>query len=156
MRDTLTSARSAIARARASLTCDGRGQGLVEFALVFPILILLLLAIFDAGRLVFAYNDITNAARVGARVAIVDQTGNVARDATIAQATSLGLANADVSITYLASDLGAPCATPYQLGCVAQVDVSFDWQAITPVIGNIIGPVSVSTETRMPIERVYP
>jgi len=141
---------------RRALVHDARGQGLVEFALIFPILIVLLLAIFDAGRLVFAYNDITNAARVGARVAIVDQTGGVARDATIAQATSLGLSNADVNVSYLSSDLSASCATPYQLGCVAQVDVTFDWQAITPVIGNIIGPISVSTETRMPIERVYP
>jgi Flp pilus assembly protein TadG len=147
--------RKAIIHAR-DLVAGSRGQGLVEFALIFPILILLLLAIFDAGRLVFAYNDITNAARVGARVAIVDQTGSVARDATIAQATSLGLANTDVTVSYLASDLKGPCATPYQLGCVAQVDVTFDWQAITPVIGNIIGPVSVSTQTRMPIERVYP
>ena len=104
----------------------------------------------------FAYNDITNAARVGARVAIVDQTANVARDATIAQATSLGLSNADVTVTYLAPDLSGPCDTPYDLGCIAQVDVTFDWTAITPVIGNVIGPVSVSTESRMPIERVYP
>jgi hypothetical protein len=35
----------------------------VEFALVFPLLMLLIVAIFDGGRLVFAYNDITNAAR---------------------------------------------------------------------------------------------
>ena len=148
--------RSAFTQARGALTSDGRGQGLVEFALIFPILILLLLAIFDAGRLVFAYNDITNAARVGARVAIVDQTADVARDATIAQATSLGLSGGDVTVTYLSSDLSGPCDTPYQLGCVAQVDVTFDWTAITPVIGNVIGPVSVSTETRLPIERVYP
>ena len=143
-------------RARDAVIGNSRGQGLVEFALIFPILILLLLAIFDAGRLVFAYNDITNAARVGARVAIVDQTGNVARDATIAQATSLGLADTDVTVSYLASDLKSPCVTPYQLGCIAQVDVTFDWEAITPVIGNIIGPVSVSSQTRLPIERVYP
>ena len=35
---------------------------------------MLLLAIFDLGRAVFAYNDITNAAREGARLAIVNQT----------------------------------------------------------------------------------
>lgn len=133
-----------------------RGQGLVEFALIFPVLILLLLAIFDVGRLVFAYNDITNAARTGARVAIVDQTGNVARDTTINQATSLGLTNADVTVTYRKPDLSADCVAPYKLGCIAEVDVRFDWRAITPIIGNILGPITVSTETRMPIERVFP
>jgi Flp pilus assembly protein TadG len=133
-----------------------RGQALVEFALIFPILLLLIVGIFDAGRLVFAYNDITNAARVGARVAIIDQTPNVARDATIAQATSLGLANGDVTISYLEPDLSGPCPAPYDLGCVAQVEVEFSWQAITPIVGNILGPIAVSTESRMPIERVYP
>jgi Flp pilus assembly protein TadG len=133
-----------------------RGQGLVEFALVFPILIVLLLAIFDAGRLVFAYNDITNASRVGARVAIVDQSSGLAADATINQATSLGLTSGDVTVSYLEPDLSGTCPAPYALGCVAQVEVSYDWQAITPVIGNILGPVTVTTRTRMPIERVYP
>ena len=136
---------------------DGaRGQGLVEFALVFPVLIVLLLAIFDVGRLVFAYNDITNAARVGARTAIVNQTSGAARTATINQATSLGLTNANVTVTYLKPDLGSACPAPYYLGCVAQVSVTFDWEAITPIIGNVIGPMTLTTESRMPIERVYP
>jgi Flp pilus assembly protein TadG len=133
-----------------------RGQGLVEFALIFPIMILLIVAIFDAGRLVFAYNDITNAARAGARVAIVNQGSGVAAATTVQQATSLGLSAADVTVSYLTSDLGAACAAPYDLGCVAEVSVTFDWRAITPLIGSLIGPVSLTTETRMPIERVFP
>ena len=44
-----------------------KGQALVEFALVFPIIVLLLLAMFDAGRAVFIYNGRTNAAREGVR-----------------------------------------------------------------------------------------
>jgi hypothetical protein len=133
-----------------------RGQGLVEFALVFPILILLLIAVFDMGRLVFAYNDITNAARSGARVAIVDQTNGVAQTATINQATSLGLKPADVTVDYLKSDLSGPCTSPKELSCVAHVKVKFAWRAITPIIGSIVGPVTVTSESRMPIERIYP
>ena len=117
---------------------------------------LLLVAIFDAGRLVFAYNDITNAARVGARVAIVNQGSGVAEAATISQATSLGLSSSDVTVTYLQPDLSGSCASPYALGCVAEVSVQFDWAAITPIIGNVIGPVTITTESRMPIERVFP
>lgn len=132
------------------------GQGLVEFALVFPILMLILIAVFDLGRLVFAYNDITNAARSGARVAIVNQTAGVAQSATISQATSLGLASGDVTINYRKADLSAACPSPYQLGCVAEVEVQFAWTAITPIIGNIVGPVTVTSRSRMPIERIYP
>jgi hypothetical protein len=117
---------------------------------------LVLIAVFDLGRLVFAYNDITNAARAGARVAIVDQTPNLAQTATINQATSLGLKPADVTVDYLKGDLSGPCPTPRQLGCVAHVKVKFDWQAITPIIGSVVGPVTVTSESRMPMERIYP
>jgi Flp pilus assembly protein TadG len=133
-----------------------RGQGLVEFALVFPILMLLLVALFDAGRLVFAYNDISNAARAAVRVAIVDQGGTHARDTAIAQATGIALGTTDVTVSYLTSDLSGACSTPYKIGCVAKVRTQYAWQAITPIIGNLLGPVTVSSETTMPIERVFP
>ena len=44
-----------------------RGQSLVETAVVFPILILLLAAIIDFGRAFDTYIVLTNAAREGAR-----------------------------------------------------------------------------------------
>ncbi len=138
---------------------DRKGQALVEFALVFPVMMLILLALFDVGRLVFAYNDITNAARSGARVAIVNQGSNVARDATVNQATSLDLQTSDVSVAYLDHHAGGPCSTggaPLEVGCLVRIQVTFDWTAITPVVGNVLGPITVTTETTMPIERVYP
>ena len=48
-----------------------RGQTLVEFALILPIFVLLLVGIFDFGRAIYAYNTISNAAREAVRVAIV-------------------------------------------------------------------------------------
>ena len=42
-----------------------RGQGLVEFALVLPIFLLLLFSIVDAGRYAFLNSAMSNAARVG-------------------------------------------------------------------------------------------
>ena len=62
---------TAFSRRRSDGTAAARR--LVEFALVLPIFILLLVAIFDLGRAVFAYNTLTNAAREGARMAIVNQ-----------------------------------------------------------------------------------
>jgi Flp pilus assembly protein TadG len=118
-------------------------------------MILVLVAVFDIGRLVFAYNDITNAARSGVRVAIVDQTANKAQAAVISQATALGLKPADVDVQYRSADLSDEC-DPLQLGCVAQITASFSWRPITPIIGSIIGPMTVTTETRMPVERLYP
>jgi Flp pilus assembly protein TadG len=47
------------------------GQGLAEFALVIPIFLIVFLAILDLGRVVWANNVLSNAAREAARFAIV-------------------------------------------------------------------------------------
>jgi hypothetical protein len=48
------------------------GQSLVEFALILPIFVLLMLAVFDFGRGIYTYNGLSEAAREIARTAIVD------------------------------------------------------------------------------------
>ena len=48
-----------------------RGQSLVEFALVSPLLVMLVFGIVDFGRAIYYENAITNAAREGSRVAIL-------------------------------------------------------------------------------------
>ena len=47
-----------------------RSQALIEFALVSPVLLLLLFGVIDLGRAIFYYDTLTHAAREGARVAV--------------------------------------------------------------------------------------
>ncbi len=47
------------------------GQGLVEFGLVLPVLLLTLMGIADFGRLFAVYSELLNAAREGARYGVV-------------------------------------------------------------------------------------
>lgn len=47
------------------------GQGVAEFALVIPIFVVLLFGIVDFGRVIWARSSLENAAREGARYAIV-------------------------------------------------------------------------------------
>lgn len=131
-----------------------RGQGLVEFALVLPLILLLLFAILDFGRAVYAYSTIGDAARTGSRVAIVDQNLNLIRTKAADQAVALGIAPTDVSVAYFASDLSGPC-NPLELGCVVEVTVPYDFTAITPVISNIVGSIPLSSTTRFPVERIF-
>src|SRR4029077_16914007 len=49
-----------------------RGQSLVEFALVLPIFLLLIMGVIDAGRLVYMNSTLSNAAREGARTGAVE------------------------------------------------------------------------------------
>jgi hypothetical protein len=48
-----------------------RGQTLVEFALILPVLVILLVGIFDLGHVVWTNDSLSNAAREAARFAIV-------------------------------------------------------------------------------------
>ena len=49
-----------------------RGQALVEFALVFPVFMLLLFGLIDIGRFVYTDSALSQAAREGARLAAVE------------------------------------------------------------------------------------
>lgn len=51
-----------------SLIHDQKGQSLVEFALILPLLVLFIIGIFELGRAFFAYISITNAAREAVRM----------------------------------------------------------------------------------------
>jgi hypothetical protein len=48
-----------------------RGQSMVEFALILPIMMFLLMGFFDLGRVVLAHDALGHAAREAARYAIV-------------------------------------------------------------------------------------
>jgi Flp pilus assembly protein TadG len=151
-----------------------RGQTLVEFALVLPVLMLLILGIFDLGHGVYAYNTVANAARTGARIAAVNQVAdspdcsntrpivNVAdphwsiRRCAAEAAISLGVDPADVSVTYYApAGSTFSCATLH-LGCIARVTVHYRYDALTPVISRIVGTIVMDQTSEMPIERIFP
>jgi len=146
---------------------QGRGQALVEFALVVPLLLLLIFGIVDAGRLIFTYNTVSNAARNASRVAIVNQStaGTETCDTTsptawakgcaIQSGVSLGITEPDVSVEYHdAINPNLPCATPPLIGCLAVVKVTGNFQPLTPIIGQIIGPIALDSTSTVPIERV--
>lgn len=49
-----------------------RGQSLVEFALIFPLVLYLLIGFMDLGRAVFYYSSLSNSVREGTRAGIVN------------------------------------------------------------------------------------
>lgn len=143
-----------------------RGQALVEFALILPVLLLIIFGIVDAGRLIYTMNTVGNAARSGARVAIVNQstTGTNTCDTTSATAYPVGCVLAaginlsidpvtDVQITYRDPTDAAACAV-MSIGCLAVVKVTGHYTPLTPIIGQIIGSVAVQSTSKVPIERV--
>ncbi len=99
-----------------------QGQALVEFAIVLPLFLLLVLLIFDLGRAVYFYSAIHNAVREGARYGIVDQ--NVSRIQAVTREKAVGLEiNPVVNIT---SD-------------TVVVTVNYQFSTVTPLLDRVIG-----------------
>jgi hypothetical protein len=154
---------------------SGAGQSLVEFALVFPIIVLLVMAFMEIGRAVFAYNTIANAARQGARVAAVNQLADVTecdetrpvedpyephwsmRGCAIVAGKTIGLKTANITIAYSAPPgTTLDCDPTIHVGCIAAVTVSYPFTLTTPFVSSLIGPFTMSQTSEMPIERVFP
>jgi len=157
----------------------GRGQALVEFALVFPLLVFLLLGLVDLGRAVYAFSTVSNAAREGARVAAVNQIVTTPALDCDQSMPIQSLADPHWSITTCAADaaisLGVPAsavlvsyhappsqpslvctASDLHIGCLADVTVPYGWAPLTPVISAIWPSIPMTGHAQTTVERVFP
>jgi hypothetical protein len=73
-----------------------RSQAMIEFALISPVLLLLLFGIVDIGRAVFYYDTVNHAAREGARVAVRAST-TLPTNADVLAAVTMQMIGARVS-----------------------------------------------------------
>lgn len=133
------------------------GQTLVEFALIIPIFILIVMGIFDVGRAIYAYTTINNAAHEAARLAIVDQNTAAVRDTAVGQAVGVRLVPADVTVRWLSASYTdvAPCNATPRFGCAVEVTVAYEFTPATPVIGDLLGTIDLEGLARQAIERTY-
>jgi len=76
-----------------------RGAVAVEFALVAPVLVMLLLGIMEFGRAYNAQVTLSSAAREGVRVMAIDNNAAAARTAVKSAAAGLQPALSDANIT---------------------------------------------------------
>jgi hypothetical protein len=107
-----------------------RGQEIIEFAIMFPILVLLAFGVLDLGRLFHASIVITNAAREGARYGTLnpDDLGGTI-NATLLEALDSGIDLAS-STVYVACPEGCSRGTPVRVS----IDYDFElaWSGILP------------------------
>jgi Flp pilus assembly protein TadG len=119
-----------------------RAQALIEFAIVLPVLLALLVGIMEVGRMVFIYALVTNASRDAARYASVTgmgDNGNVKyNDCSMIQAIAKppllrAIANVNYfSITYTgATTQSCSASTTVTTGDKVTVEV---WAQYTPIV----------------------
>lgn len=134
------------------MAASSEGVALVEFAIVVPILLLLLVGILDTGRAVNAYVTISNASREGARYAALNPTAAPAAirsSAVLPHAQQLDAGGIAVSVTYSGSVTSTACPVPTTTAPPAgspapttipvRVDVTYPWSAATFFIGQFFG-----------------
>lgn len=123
--------------------CRSRGQALVEFAVVLPVFLLILAGVIDFGLGLYSQMTVINAAREGARLAIVDQPFSKADVTNRVQAMTGGLDQSNLTVNVTCQ---AACAS----GDTVVVRVDYDYHMLWPLaFGNSI---DLSSTVQMRIE----
>ena len=128
-----------------------KGQELVEFSIMLPLLLFVLIAIIDLGRVFHASITIANASRAGARHAIsygYDATGGVVsvNSADVSSKAQIEAQNSGITL----DTITVACPGGCEHGGSVVVTVTHNFQFIfNSFIGTGI-PLSHSTEMKIP------
>jgi len=142
------------------------GASMVEFALIAPILFMFLFGIIDFGRALFQYNNLTNAAREGARFAATrlpdpcDPADKYSIDSLTA--TKIVEFNNNPKVVAVADTIVTVECIPGTAGTVSRVTVSikgYPFQALTPLPfldGLTLGSAGVPIRSTIRFEGAAP
>jgi Flp pilus assembly protein TadG len=120
-----------------------KGQSIVEFALVLPILVMLLFGIIDFGRIFHTYLAIDHASREAARTASIGENDATIVSTAVASASSIQLTAGQVAVS--------PGGTKSS-GSDVTVTITYPISFLTPVVSNLTGPITLSSSTVMRME----
>jgi len=110
-----------------------KGQSLLEFALIVPILLIILAGVLDLGRLYYAYVAVTDAAAEGASYAAIHPQANE-RAEVLQRAQEASGALVQIDPTMVQVDCPAVAA-----GAPITVTVSYSFTVATPLL-NVMVP----------------
>ena len=135
------------------------GQSLAEFALVLPVLLLIVLLGLDLGRAFFGWVTLNNTVRVAANYAAVNPDGNFAAASSYdsllrsegSNAACVIPAGAPPQPAFTDSALDSNTTTK-DLGDNVTVTISCPFRLLTPIVGGLVGnPVTISASMTFPI-----
>ena len=134
---------------------DRRGQSLVEFAVVFPVFILLRAGLVDFGLGLYSNVTLINAAREGARLGVTLQPMDTTaiEDRVESMAEGLDLSRLTVTSSCLRPSGGSyvACTSPFWgSGDSVKVKVDYEYRMVWPILfGN---KLDMSSAVQMRIE----
>ncbi|WP_264795255.1 TadE/TadG family type IV pilus assembly protein [Arthrobacter mangrovi] len=126
-----------------AIPSNERGAAVVEFALLVPVLLALLIGIMEFGRGYNAQITLTEAAREGARVMAIENDAVLAKTASLRSAPSLdpALMTFDVS-----SHDSITTAAPVKDKCVPEHRVTFKITYELNTITGLFGPIDLVSQ----------
>ncbi len=113
-----------------------KAQTLVEFALILPFCIFLVVILFDFGRAIYYYNAIHNAAREGARFGAIHPSADyypAIKAKAIDFAIGLGLTESDIDVGPGPDETVASTANP-----TIKVTITYCFEPVTPLLETIL------------------
>jgi len=139
-----------------------RGQSLVEFALILPLLLVFLAAVLDLGRVYYAHISLLNAAREGAFQAAKTpdsfQSGQPCNTSTNLVVCRVQLESKGSMVEVADADISLSCSVsgcPKQDNSTVTVGVSGTFDLITPLLGFIFGGQTIDLDTQATTQIEY-
>ncbi|WP_276355194.1 TadE/TadG family type IV pilus assembly protein [Cohnella caldifontis] len=123
---------------------EQKGQSLVEFALLLPLLLLLICGIVDLGRLLFAFVSLNMTAQEAVRLGGLGRT-----DAAI---VSYARSHVRVGSSSTLDVTISPRDTQRKSGQDVTVKLTYALPLITPVIGQILPAPVLSADSTIRVE----
>ena len=123
------------------------GQALVEFAILLPILLLLLLGILQFGVVFNNYIQVTSAAREGARKAAVSRSLGTSAANTAARTSAK---NASPSLNLQDSQITVTPSNSYAQGSDVTVTVRYPYSI--NILGRVVASGNLTSSTTMRVE----
>lgn len=122
-----------------------KGQSLVEFAVILPILLLILMGIAEFGMMINSYLTIENASREGARRGIVGSSDTDIENSVIATSPNLNVSDLTISIT--------PSEGSRHSGDSLTVSLTYKYHLTVPIISGLVSDgVTLNSQTTMRVE----
>lgn len=121
-----------------------KGQSLVEFAIILPLILLIVMGIAQFGLLFNSYLTIQNATREGARTGVVGGTNSEIRQSILNTSPYLKEDNLTIHINPKDNRRSGETLT---------VQIIYSYPLTVPIINNILGKaIQLNAQTSMRIE----
>lgn len=123
-----------------------RGATLVEYSIAVTVFLIAMFAVIEFGRAIWVHNALTDAARRGARYAVLRPQGDIAQVRNVvvfgdpaggSQPTVPNLSTTNVEVTY--SNFGL------NKGTVSVSVTNYQFQFVIPIVGTTITMPSYTT-----------